>query len=483
MTNDTTTYAAPPLIDVGVGERSPWWRRAPVLSALAALLAFTLVVLTRSASLLEPDDFAYRASIVALSKGEILLSNAHYLALKASLSTSGGPGIMQWHHLSSGYWISEKNPGYPFLAVVFYALGLLRLTPLFFGALACLSLFVAMRRWVGERAGALAVWLYCFSGATLTFAWRATMPSFIDASLVATGFALLVWTLLASEHTARRRRGVGLAAFVALELAVVVRYTNLLELAVAVAAVVLLARRAALEPRTLAVWGTSVLVTGAVVLGFDQWAYGSATSTGYSSGEISFSLGSVWANLKGMPAQLTDAMPLWLLAGAALVVLLVRHLRRRSTSAHAGVDDARIGAMLGAGWLGLWGLYLCYTWTASQLHGGPGGHTITVHVIRFYLPALGLLAMLGAWLVARAPRWLGVLVTSLLVVAALFSFTAMTSTSGTGANAGPGGAGSAAGPSIGGLTGQGSARAGRPSGTGQGPGLGTRPAIGAAPSP
>lgn len=476
-----TTNAAPSFIDVV--ERSPWWRRAPVLWALAAFLAFTVVVLTRSASLLEPDDFAYRASIVALSRGEILLSNAHYLAVKASLSTSGGFGIAQWHHLSSGSWISEKNPGYPFLAVVFYALGLLRLTPLFFGAIACLSLFVAMRRWVGERAGALAVWLYCFSGAALTFAWRATMPSFSDASLVATGMALLVWTLLASDHTSRRRRWVGLAAFVALELAVVVRYTNLLELAVAVAAVVLLARRAALGLRTLALWGASVLVTGAVVLGFDQWAYGSATSTGYSSGEISFSRGSVWANLKGMPAQLTAAMPLWLLAGAALVVLLVRHLRRRSTAARVGVDDASIGAMLGAGWLGLWGLYLCYTWTASQLHGGPAGHTITVHVIRFYLPALGLLAMLGAWLLARAPRWLGVLITSLLIVAALFSFNAMASTSGTGANVGSGGLGGPSGVGNSGLKGHQSAPSSGPGGSGQGPGPGARPAPGVPPSP
>ncbi len=479
MTSNLTTNAAPPPLDEASVERSPWWRRAPVLSALGAIVAFTLVVLTRSPSLLEPDDFAYRASIVALSKGEILLSNAHYLALKASLSTSEGPGIMQWHHLHSGSWISEKNPGYPFVAVVFYALGLLRLTPLFFGAIACLSLFVAMRRWVGERAGALAVWLYCFSGAALTFAWRATMPSFTDASLVATGMALLVWTLLATERTSRRRRWVGLAAFVALELAVVVRYTNVLELVVAAVTVVLLARRTALGLRTLAVWGASVLVTGAVVLGFDEWAYGSATSTGYSGGEISFSLGSGWANLKGMPTQLAAAMPLWLLAGAALVVLLVRHLRRRSTSARVGVDDARIGAILGAGWLSLWGLYLCYTWTASQLYDGPAGHTITVHVIRFYLPALGLLAMLGAWLLACAPRWLGVLITSLLIVAALFSFNAMASTSSGSASGGPVGPG-AQGPGISGRPVHGSS-AGGPGGAVQGPSA--RPTKGAPPAP
>jgi hypothetical protein len=79
--------------------------------------------------MLEPDDYAYRASIVALSHGQILLTNVQYLSLKASLGASG-QSILHWHHMSSGYWISEKNPGYPFFAILFYALGRLRISPL-----------------------------------------------------------------------------------------------------------------------------------------------------------------------------------------------------------------------------------------------------------------------------------------------------------------------------------------------------------------
>src|SRR5665213_2209627 len=108
-----------------------------------------MVVLSRSSAILEPDDYAYRASIVALSHGQILLTNAQYLALKASLGTSG-QDVLQCHHMASGYWISEKNPGYPFFFVIFYAIGLLRLATLFFGALACGGIILGMRRWVSE---------------------------------------------------------------------------------------------------------------------------------------------------------------------------------------------------------------------------------------------------------------------------------------------------------------------------------------------
>ncbi len=89
------------------------------------------MVLLTSAALLDPDDFAYRASIVGLSHGQILLTNTQYIALGSSLTSKADPGVMQWHHLASGNWISEKNPGYSFFAVLFYALDPLRLAPLF----------------------------------------------------------------------------------------------------------------------------------------------------------------------------------------------------------------------------------------------------------------------------------------------------------------------------------------------------------------
>lgn len=428
-------------------------RHGEPLWALAGFAAFALIVLARHAALLEPDDYAYRASIVALAHGHVLLTNTQYHALAHQL---GGAGILQWHHLASGTWISEKNPGYPFLAVPFDLAGLLRAAPLAYGALGCLGLYHGARAWLGRGAGALSVWRYCFSGAALTFAWRATMPSFTDASLVAAGAGGLLWTLLRPEASGRRRLVVGLASFVALEAAVLVRYTNAVELAVAGLAVLALARRCRLPRGTVAAWLSSVVVAAGVVLAFDAWAYGRATSTGYRTGEISFSLASVGANLRAMPAQFTRAMPLWLIATSALGWIALRPVTHRASSERdARARDAVVAGVLGAGWLGLWFLYLTYTWTATQLGGaagGPGAGALTVHVIRFYLPALGPMALLGAWVLRRIPRRGHVVVVGVLVVGALWSFQSMATSGALGAGPGhgaqPGAPGYRPGPGV-----------------------------------
>src|ERR1700722_7253075 len=191
--------------------RSEFW------TAVVLFAALCVVVLIRSPQLLEPDDYAYRASIVALSEGHLLLTNAQFLSLQAQLSRHGGGGILQWVHLRDGKWISQKNPGYPFLAVIFQWLHALRVAPLFYGACACAGLFYGARRWLGRWGGTIAVALYCSSGAALIFAWRATMPTFTDASLIAAGAGLLLGVLVSEDDDPRRRFLFGALAFLALD--------------------------------------------------------------------------------------------------------------------------------------------------------------------------------------------------------------------------------------------------------------------------
>ena len=64
-----------------------------------------------------------------------------------------------------------------------------------------------------------------------------------------------------------------------------------------------------------------------------------------------------------------------------------------------------------SGWIGIWGLYAAYDWTARNA-AQPGGD---IHVIRFYLPAIGLISLLGAWLLAQLPRWLPVVALIVLI--------------------------------------------------------------------
>ena len=428
-----------------VEEAESSWRfpTAEVALAVGAFALFCIAVLTKATKLLEPDDSAYLASIIALTHGHITLSTAQYDALSAQLRAHGGTGIMQWVQLANGRWMSEKNPGYPFFAAPFQMLGILRAAPLFAGALASTSLFVAGRRWLGNWGGTWAVILFVSSGAAIAFAWRPTMPSFTDAALIATGAGALLWTFLARDAPPRRRTVVGLLGFLSLEAAVFIRYTDVVMLLVAVIAVVVSFRRARVSGRSLAWWFGSVLLLAGGVMAFDRYFYGGTLKTGYGAGEITFGLGAVIANLRLMPPYLVKAIPALLLGLAALAWMAVRAIRSRSTTADPRTTarfrrDAVVGLVLAAGWLGLWALYSTYDWTAQAGSPGGGGSGGGIHLIRFYLPAIGLIALLGAWLLVQLPRWLP---PALLVVIAALGFSSFRSLTAVGAMGSPGGTG------------------------------------------
>jgi hypothetical protein len=412
----------------------------PGLAALASFAVLCLAILSTAPALLQPDDYAYRASIIAITQGHFLTlstDQAHALGAQfaavgprarlAGNAAGGAPALTQWVQLPGGRWISEKDPGYPFLAAAFQWLGVIRLGPVCYGALGCLGLFFGARRWLGGTGAAAAVGLYCSSGAALLFAWSDYMPTFTDASLIAAGTGALLWALLASEATARRRTGAGLLGFLALEAAVFVRYTDIVVLGCAVAAVVAVRwRRPASVPRgALGCWLGSVVLFGAAVATFDDLVYGGPLKSGYRPGEVTFGLGAVPANLRQMPAHLIQAMPILVLALAGLAWICWRRVRRRYTAgepAEIARRDFAVGLALAASWCAVWGLYATYTWTTQP-------HLTTLAASRFYVPALGAMALLGAWLVARLPRRAPKAAAACVVVAAfglgVWSFHAM----------------------------------------------------------
>jgi hypothetical protein len=359
------------------------------------------VALSFAPRLIEPDDYAYRASVFAITQGHLLtLSGAQFQALAAQLTRSDGgtgPGIAQWVQLPGGRWISEKDPGFPFLAAPFQLAGLIRLAPMFYGALGCLGLFCGARRWLGRCGGAVAVCLFCSSGAALLFAWRDYMPTFTEASLIAAGTGALLWAVLAVEATGRRRTWAGLLAFTALAAAVLVRYTDVVVLGCAVVAVLVTwrLRSAKLPGVTVAWWLGSVAVAGAGVIAFDTAVYGGPFSSGYRPGEITFSLRAVLPNLQYMPAHLIVAMPMLVLGLAAVAWIFRRRVRPDRTG--GARRDFAVALALAVSWFSVWALYAAYTWTANP-------HASTLQVVRFYVPAAGAISLLGAWLVMNLPR-------------------------------------------------------------------------------
>lgn len=392
------------------------------MTAVGVFVALCLIVLLRAPQLLEPDDYAYRASIVALSEGHVLLSNAQFVALRAQLSAHGGQGIAQWIHLANGKWISQKNPGYPFLAVIFQWLHGLRVAPLFYGGLACVGLYYGGRRWLGPWGGVVAVALYCSSGVALIFAWRATIATFTDASLIATAAGLLLGVLLSTDDPPSRRLILGGLAFLALDAAVFVRYTDVVELIVALVVVAALSRACELTNSMIFSWLFIVVAFGAFDLEFNHLLYGGYLTTGYASGLVTFALSAVGPNLERMPVRLIASMPMCLVALAALVWIAIRAIVRRATT--SPLDTARrdvvVAVVLAVGWFALWGLYLAYTWTVAQTLG----HSNPVHVVRFYVPVLGLVALLAAWFVMRIPRWSALVVLAVIAGLGLWYYVA-----------------------------------------------------------
>jgi hypothetical protein len=114
-----------------------------------------------------------------------------------------------------------------------------------------------------------------------------------------------------------------------------------------------------------------------------------------------------------MPAHLIQAMPMLLLGLGALAGIAVAWLRgRRAGGQQAAVAqrDLAVGVALAGSWAAVWALYTTYTWTAA-----PG--LSTLQAARFYVPALGAISLLGAWLLVRVSRRQQLAAITTLVVA------------------------------------------------------------------
>lgn len=382
---------------------APRCLRLRMVEAALAAAAFAVLcvgVLSVAPQPAEPDDGAYRASIVAITEGHLLtlsIGQAERLAGKLGDNPAAPPN--QWVQVAGGRYYSEKDPGYPFLAAPFQWLGLIRLAPLFFGLLACLGLFFGARRWLGRYGGLAAVGLYSSSGAALSFAWRDYMPTFTDASLIAAGSGALLWALLATDSGVRRRTWVGLVGLVSLELATFVRYTNVVILGCAVVSVLAASRLPVVRlPRhALGVWLASVAMFIAGTAVFDAAIYGGPLRTGYPPGEVTFAVTAIGTNARLMPTHLLQAMPMLILGLLALAWIVVRFFaarRRGAADSAAARRDLGVAVALAATWVAIWGLYSAYTWTTDPSN-------VAIQDVRFYLPASGAISLLGAWLVTR----------------------------------------------------------------------------------
>ena len=394
--------------------------RGRVCGAAAALgyLFTCIVVLAAPAKLPEPDDWSYRAQLEALRMGHVTLDATQFSAVELAMRRQGG-AANQWVRLPGGRYLSEKNPGYCFLAAPFFLLGLIRLAPLAFLALGCAALWLAGRRLSNELGACAAVLLFLASPAVLVMAARPYMPTAAELSLVAAGLGFYAYCALAKEEPMRRRAWLGALAFALAGTAVPVRFTSALGLVLLAAHACLFMRANAVPARVLLLWACAAALPLALLAVYNVVVFGAplAHAYAYSHRMIAFTIAALADNLKLGPAREWWAMP-------ALPLAVI------ATGAYGWLRPAgtRFALLFAAVLASYWVAWAMYGWTSMAYRA----HVMVT--IRPLLPAVGAVALLGGPLLSR--RW--PLAALALVAVCAFSFHEYRKTVPLGAHFAPG---------------------------------------------
>ncbi|MDA8196699.1 MAG: hypothetical protein M0019_05760 [Actinomycetota bacterium] len=430
-----------------------------ILLTIIAFLGFAALVLLTNGVVTGSSYETFAAAVAALASGHIQLSpSLPHITLQLQsgggfagdnfpfvnqfsgafqsgpasftiVGNSGGPfarfggGFQNFAasgQLNHGAPLSSLSFGFVALAVPFYLTGTLLFEPIVFGAIAVFAIFIASRRWLGRWGGLLSVSLFLLTDLAVTLSEKISYASSIEAYLLATGVALLLWSLLAHEMRLNRRLLAGCSSFFALSLATLVHGSDLIFLVGALAVVTVSRKWAKLDVATLAQFYAVALGSLVSVVAFNEWSFGRVLVGGL----LPASFSSVGGNLQAIFPHALTIIPELLIALLSVVYVGVRYVVRGPVSEFAGNSngtrtDAILSSLFAAGWAIVFALYLINPYASSSTSIRVG----TNH-LGYLLPASVFVALLGSKLLKSiswrvAPAVIG---TSLVLLGVAFVF-------------------------------------------------------------
>lgn len=374
---------------------------------------------------------------VNLSQGRLTVDDALHQQQVSEAQQQGGQ-LIQYVQLGPDRWAFEKAPGYVYLLIPLYLLGVPQLANILLAAGLVLITYLLLRQLKDERAACVGSLLILFTPVGLAMLQREFMDSFASAALPGIGGGLYILYSLRKSDT-----GPAVAAFMLflaglfLGLGVAARYTD------AVIAVVFALHFLATRIKSLLKGnsGTFLREAGALGLGaaiplillllYQKSIFGSPFVYGYEYTKMNVKFAyDYWGQAKAWQIISSNLRKLWLpliIGFPPLVAALpgmgislwqkIKGMRHHECHPIWPGLSLDLTLLLISWFVAIFGLYIMYEWTANQRADVP-----FIIVTRFYLPALLPMAVMAIFFLSKLPSKLIVCLIAIALFAGVFFF-------------------------------------------------------------
>jgi hypothetical protein len=409
------------------------------LIVAGGFIAAAVLILSTPLQLPDPDDWAYYTATKNFSAGHFTITTNELYKQAYEIGKDGGI-LLQYLPIAPNKFALEKAPGAVFYLIPFYKMHIPRWSNVLLALGMVIVTYILLKRMRDEKTAMVGSLLTLFTPISLVMYNRIWMDTFGSLAFLVIGGGLYIYYHLERDRISGLKGGILLfLAFFFTGWSVITRYTNApVALVLGLHYVIIRlvdwrrGKGTGLKPEIIPlILGIGLPV--ASILLYDYFIFGSPFKYGYAITPypIKFAfqyLGKVDAHGVSIPAQIfkydSQAMMRNLLIGFPLLIigipgfiaaLYFKFFRRRWPEGTWSSLRSELPwdiILVLAGWfICVFGLYLCYEWTAALKDGGG-----FVLFDRFLLPGLFPAVIISALIMARFPYKVLIPVLAILLV-------------------------------------------------------------------